>query len=112
MPYYNSGSPELTTQSSQLWTNSGVNTTGAIALTEEYPKVTSSTTGSTLPGFNRLSSTFHTNTHNHRTAAAYSLPNSTIYNNEWSYPTEQYVLNPAASRNRPISAAASLSANS
>ncbi|KAG5896612.1 hypothetical protein JTB14_009523 [Gonioctena quinquepunctata] len=110
MPYYNSGSPELTTQSSQLWTNSGVSSPGALTLTEDYPsKVTTSSTGSTLPAFNRLPSTFHTNNHSHR-STPYTMPNSSIYG-EWSaYASDQYGLNSAAQRSRPISAAASLSA--
>ncbi|XP_072379792.1 uncharacterized protein [Diabrotica undecimpunctata] len=104
MPYYNS-SPELTTQQSQLWTNSGVNTTGALSLAEDYPKVTSSSTS--LPGFSRLPTTF-TNNHNHHRSTTY-LPNA-IYG-EWpSYATDQYGLNSSAQRSRPISAAASLSA--
>ncbi|XP_028154900.1 transcription factor GATA-4-like isoform X1 [Diabrotica virgifera virgifera] len=104
MPYYNS-SPELTTQQSQLWTNSGVNTTGSLSLAEDYPKVTSSSTS--LPGFSRLPTTF-TNNHNHHRSTTY-LPNA-IYG-EWpSYATDQYGLNSSAQRSRPISAAASLSA--
>ncbi|XP_018579823.1 transcription factor GATA-4 isoform X3 [Anoplophora glabripennis] len=107
MPYYNSGSPELTTQSSQLWTNSGVNTTGTIALTEDYTKVTSSSTGSTLPAFNRLPSSFPSN--NHHRSTSYPVSNTTLYN-DWPYTSDQYGLSPATSRNRQISAAASLSA--
>ncbi|CAH1114035.1 unnamed protein product [Psylliodes chrysocephalus] len=106
MPYYNSGSPELTTQPSQLWTNSGVNTSGPISLAEDYPKVSSSSPVS-LPAFNRLPTTF-TNNHNHHRTAAY-LPNA-IYG-EWpAYTADQYGLNSSSQRNRPISAAASLSA--
>ncbi|CAH1114033.1 unnamed protein product [Psylliodes chrysocephalus] len=101
MPYYNSGSPELTTQPSQLWTNSG-----PISLAEDYPKVSSSSPVS-LPAFNRLPTTF-TNNHNHHRTAAY-LPNA-IYG-EWpAYTADQYGLNSSSQRNRPISAAASLSA--
>ncbi|XP_018579822.1 transcription factor GATA-4 isoform X2 [Anoplophora glabripennis] len=102
MPYYNSGSPELTTQSSQLWTNSGT-----IALTEDYTKVTSSSTGSTLPAFNRLPSSFPSN--NHHRSTSYPVSNTTLYN-DWPYTSDQYGLSPATSRNRQISAAASLSA--
>ncbi|CAG9853618.1 unnamed protein product [Phyllotreta striolata] len=106
MPYYNNGSPELTTQPSQLWTNSGVNTTGPLSLAEDYPKVSSSSAGS-LPGFNRLPTTF-TNNHNHHRTGSY-LPN-TIYPEWTAYTSEQYNLNSSSQRNRSLSAAASLSA--
>ncbi|XP_068904786.1 transcription factor GATA-4-like isoform X4 [Tenebrio molitor] len=102
MPYYGTGSPELSSQPTQLWSNSG------LVLAEEYPKVTSSTA---LPAFNRLS-TLHTNSH-HR-SASYTVPSSSNYN-DWQY-TEpasalQYnILSPGATRSRPLSASASLSA--
>ncbi|EFA04529.1 serpent [Tribolium castaneum] len=108
MPYYGTGSPELSSQSTQLWTNSGLNSNAGLVLAEEYPKVTSSTA---LPAFNRLS-TLHTNSH-HR-SAPYTVPSSSNYN-DWQYGeptgTLQYnILSPGASRNRPLSASASLSA--
>ncbi|XP_056633626.1 GATA-binding factor 6-A-like isoform X2 [Diorhabda sublineata] len=104
MPYYNS-SPELTPQSSQLWANNGVNTTGTLSLPEDYPKVTSSSTS--LPGFSRLPTTF-TNNHSHHRSNTY-LPNA-IYGDWPGYATDQYNLNSTNQRTRPISAAASLSA--
>ncbi|XP_023013321.1 uncharacterized protein isoform X2 [Leptinotarsa decemlineata] len=108
MPYYNSGSPELTTQSSQLWTNSGVNSSGNLTIGEDYTKVTTSSAGSTLPGFNRLPSTFHTSNHNPRSSTPYTLPSSSLYGEWTAY--DQYGLNSAAQRSRPISAAACISA--
>jgi hypothetical protein len=108
MPYYGTGSPELSSQPTQLWSNSGINSNAGLVLAEEYPKVTSSTA---LPAFNRLS-TLHTNSH-HR-SASYTVPSSSNYN-DWQY-TEpasalQYnILSPGATRSRPLSASASLSA--
>ncbi|RZB40115.1 transcription factor GATA-5-like, partial [Asbolus verrucosus] len=109
MPYYGTGSPELASQSTQLWTNSGINSNSGLVLAEDYPKVTSSTA---LPGFNRLS-TLHSNSHSHRTAP-YTVPSSSTYN-EWQYSepagTLQYnILSPGGARNRPLSASASLTA--
>lgn len=109
--YNNPGSPELTTQSAQLWTNSG--STGAgINLQDEYTKVTSSTTGSTLPAFSRLAP-FPGANHPHRgAAAAYSLPNASLYG-DWQYGDQSTSLNYSSvqnSRGRPMSAAQSLSA--
>ncbi|XP_044266671.1 transcription factor GATA-4-like isoform X1 [Tribolium madens] len=105
--YYGTGSPELSSQSTQMWTNSGLNSNPGLVLAEEYPKVTSSTA---LPAFNRLSA-LHTNSH-HR-SAPYTVPSSSNYN-DWQYEptgTLQYnILSPGASRNRPLSASASLSA--
>ncbi|CAG9814283.1 unnamed protein product [Phaedon cochleariae] len=117
MPYYNSGSPELNTQSSQLWTNSGVNTSGGLSMTDDYPKVSSSSSGSALPAFNRLPSTFHhaanghTHGHAHHRTAPYSLPASSAVYGDWSvYAADPHNLNAGGQRSRPISAAASLSA--
>lgn len=87
----------------------GINSNAGLVLAEEYPKVTSSTA---LPAFNRLS-TLHTNSH-HR-SASYTVPSSSNYN-DWQY-TEpasalQYnILSPGATRSRPLSASASLSAS-
>ncbi|KAF2880247.1 hypothetical protein ILUMI_25925 [Ignelater luminosus] len=121
MPFYSTGSPEMVSNPSpQLWTNSGVNTPSTLPLSDDYPKVSSSgSTGSPLPGFNRLSS-FHANTPPHR-AAPYTIPSSTAYS-EWPYSSDspgtlQYSLMQSQNnaRNRPppvpgLSAAASLSA--
>lgn len=83
-----------------------VNNSGSISLPDEYPKVSTTTTTNTLPGFSRLPNGFHSN----RTTT-YSIPNTSIYG-DWPYnPVDQYGLNGAAPRNRPMSAAASLSAS-
>ncbi|XP_063902857.1 transcription factor GATA-4-like isoform X3 [Zophobas morio] len=108
MPYYGTGSPELSSPSAQLWSNSGINSNAGLVLAEEYPKGTSSTT---LPAFNRLS-TLHSNSH-HR-SAPYTVPSSSNYS-DWQYSeptgTLQYnILSPGGARNRPLSASASLSA--
>lgn len=99
----------------------GVNTPSTLPLSDDYPKVSSSgSTGSPLPGFNRLSS-FHANTPPHR-AAPYTIPSSTAYS-DWAYSSDspgtlQYSLMQSQNnaRNRPppvpgLSAAASLSAS-
>lgn len=84
----------------------GVNTSGSISLAEEYPKVSTTTTTNTLPGFSRLPTGFHANR-----SSTYSLPNTSIYG-DWAYNSvDQYAMNGTAQRNRPMSAAASLSAS-
>ncbi|XP_045471400.1 nitrogen regulatory protein NUT1-like isoform X2 [Harmonia axyridis] len=68
--------------------------------------------GSTLPGFNKFSNSYHTPNHSHRNS--YSLPTSTSYYEQYSEPNTgipSYLMNPAnTGRGRLTSASASLSA--
>lgn len=95
MPYYTTGSPELTNQS-QLWTNAtGLNHSNSLSLCsgEEYGK--SSVSAATLPCFSRLpTASFHssgggsgsTSIASHR-PAPYTIPNGSTYH-DWNYNSE------------------------
>lgn len=112
MPYpYQSNSPDLSSQGNQLWTNTGVNSSSSLSLSEDYQKIPSST-GTSLPGFNRLSSSYHTNNTSHR--SAYPLTSSHQVYSEWSQfsdPTNlPYLMGPSGhSRSRQLPAATVLS---
>ncbi|CAH0556410.1 unnamed protein product [Brassicogethes aeneus] len=106
IPYYtNTGSPELP-QSTQMWTNSGVNSN-----LEDYSKVST-----TLPSFQRpLTSPFQA-ANNHRVTQYDSLPNIINGTYDWQQPTYvdqsraiHYGTSQNTQRNR-LPASASLSA--
>ncbi|KAL3281142.1 hypothetical protein HHI36_004362 [Cryptolaemus montrouzieri] len=109
MTYYQPNSPDLSSQS-QLWTNTGINSGAGLALTEP----TQTSTGSSLPAFNRLSiaNSYHNPNHTHRNA--YPLTSTTYYE-QYAEPASglpSYLMNSSdARRNRLPSASASLTAN-
>ncbi|XP_044752580.1 transcriptional regulatory protein GAT1-like isoform X2 [Coccinella septempunctata] len=105
MSYYQPNSPDLTSQS-QLWTNTGINTATTLSLNDSAQ----STGGSTLPGFNKFSNSYHTP--NHRNS--YALSTSSGYYDQYTEANPglpSYLMSPAsAGRSRLPSASASLSA--
>ncbi|KAK9879696.1 hypothetical protein WA026_006756 [Henosepilachna vigintioctopunctata] len=108
MSYYQSNSPDLNSQT-QLWTNTGINNAGSTLSLNEPVQ---SSSGSTLPAFNRLSNTYHTINHTHRNS--YPLTTSSYYE-QYAEPNSglsSYLMSPAgAGRSRLPSASASLSAS-
>lgn len=72
-----------------------------------------STSGSSLPGFNKFSNSYHTPNHSHRNT--YPLSSSSSYYEQYTEPNAglpSYLMNPgSAARSRLPSASASLSAS-
>ncbi|XP_049821761.1 transcription factor GATA-4 isoform X3 [Aethina tumida] len=112
MPYYSATeSPELPQTSPELWTNSGVNTSTGISLSEDYSKVSSSL-ATALPSFHRPISTYQTNSAHRVTTQYPNISNNGTYEWPQSYLDQSslpYTTSPTNARNR-LPASSSLAA--